>query len=161
MSRRFMIIVTALCLAALTVGTAIAVGQSGDDRAKRDALFAFLSGRNELSENGRRGAGDSDGRGTATVLLAGRKVCFGVTVARISGAAAAHIHRGTSTQSGPIVVDFKLTPIPGIPGAASGCVDAAASLIAQIRRNPNRFYANVHNQDFPGGAVRGQLGRGS
>jgi hypothetical protein len=31
------------------------------------------------------------------------------------------------------------------------------SLIRAILRRPRRFYVNVHTNDFPGGAVRGQL----
>ena len=28
-----------------------------------------------------------------------------------------------------------------------------------INRNPSAFYVNVHNGDFPNGAVRGQLSK--
>jgi len=161
MSRRFTIMTAALCAIGLTFSTAVAIGQSGDDRAKKDGLFTHLSGRNEIGTNGKRGAGDRDGRGSATVLLAGSKVCFGVTVNKIGNVVAGHIHKGRSNQNGPVVVDFKLAPMTGNPGAASGCIDVSASLAGQIRRNPNRFYVNVHTQDFAGGAVRGQLGRHS
>jgi hypothetical protein len=29
----------------------------------------------------------------------------------------------------------------------------------RIRQNPENFYVNVHNADFPDGAVRGQLSK--
>jgi hypothetical protein len=32
-------------------------------------------------------------------------------------------------------------------------------LIKAIRQNPEAYYVNVHNSDFPTGAVRGQLSK--
>jgi hypothetical protein len=38
-------------------------------------------------------------------------------------------------------------------------VSASRELILEILQNPEGFYVNVHNADFPAGAVRGQLSR--
>jgi CHRD domain len=134
-------------------------------RAKRGGrgdrvLFARLKGRSEIGPNGRKGAGDPDGRGGFTALIAGDQVCFGVTVDNIATPTAAHIHRGRRSQNGPIVVTLT-APASGDPGAASGCVRPdPGSVLAEILAHPNRFYANVHTGDFPNGAVRGQLKHG-
>ena len=65
------------------------------------------------------------------------------------------------------MVDFiggDSTIVPVVDGGqvtASGCVAGDAikdpAVLGRIRRNPANFYINVHNADFPGGALRGQL----
>jgi hypothetical protein len=37
-------------------------------------------------------------------------------------------------------------------------VTVTRQLARDIVRNPSDYYVNVHNADFPGGALRGQLG---
>jgi hypothetical protein len=138
------------------------VGQSqggSPQSVQRRVLFAALYGRNELSGDPlRRGAGDPDGRGAASVTIDGTMVCFGLTVTNIAQPVAAHIHRGRRSQNGPVEVTF-VPPTSGDPGASSGCVppDRDPDVAQEILRHPRRFYVNVHTADFPGGAVRGQL----
>jgi hypothetical protein len=120
-------------------------------------LFAVLRGANEISPTtGRRGAGDPDGRGGATITIDGTVICWGITVTNLSQPIAAHIHKGKRNENGPIVVPLS-QPTTGDPGASSGCTMAAADLAQEIQRHPRRYYVNVHTTDFPGGAARGQL----
>ena len=129
-----------------------------DQKAHR-ILFARLNGRNEIGADGRRGAGDPNGRGGFTALIADDEVCFGLTVDDIDAPVAAHIHRGKRRENGPVVVTLA-APSEGDPGASSGCVppDGADTAVLQaIVEHPSRFYANVHTGAFPNGAVRGQL----
>ena len=132
-------------------------GKSGH-KADR-VLFARLNGRNEIGPDGRRGAGDPDGRGGFTALIADDEVCFGLTVDDIDTPAAAHIHRGKRRENGPIEITLS-APSDGDPGASSGCVPpdgGDTAVLQEILNHPNRFYANVHTGAFPNGAVRGQL----
>jgi hypothetical protein len=141
---------------------AIAVGKPGgaNSRAKpnleKRVLFAVLSGRNEVDQNGRRGAGDPNGRGSFTAIVKGNQLCFGITVKKIDQPILAHIHRGRPNQNGPIVVPLT-PPSTGDPGASSGCVTVDPALARAILKHPHRYYANVHTEMFPNGAVRGQL----
>ena len=41
---------------------------------------------------------------------------------------------------------------------ASDCVSADSDTIAAVLANPELFYFNVHNAQFPAGAVQGSLG---
>ncbi len=114
-----------------------------------------LTGANEVP-----GPGDPDGSGTAHLRLnpGTGEVCFELSVANITlPATGAHIHVGSATEAGPVVVP--LTP-PGPTGTSSGCVEADRELILAIIRNPENYYVNVHTLPLYGaGAVRGQLSR--
>jgi hypothetical protein len=165
MRTRTVVPVAAICAAAAALGAGtVASGQptaQGKQGADNRALFAVLTGRNEVDVNGRRGAGDPDGRGSFTAIVDGTQLCFGITVKNLDAPVAAHIHRGRSNQNGPIVVPLTPHPSGGDPGASSGCVTVDAALSRAILKNPHKFYANVHTAAFGGGAVRGQLFRKS
>lgn len=105
------------------------------------------------------GPGDSDGTGTAILRLnpGTEQVCFSLFVEDITlPASAAHIHVAPAGDPGPVVVGLAA---PDANGFASGCVGADRELILAIIQNPANYYVNVHNSDFPPGAVRGQLSR--
>lgn len=105
------------------------------------------------------GPGDPDGSGTAILRLnpGTEQVCFNLFVEDITlPASAAHIHVAPADDSGPVVVGLAA---PNANGLASGCVSASRELILAIIQNPADYYVNVHNSDFPAGAVRGQLSR--
>ena len=127
-------------------------------------LAATLTGEAEAP-----GPGDPDGSGTAALTLnpGTGKVCYEILVEGIGepvepgpGVGSAHIHAGPAGVAGPVVVDLKVTWVSTNGGfASSGCVDADRNLILDILQNPEQYYVNVHNAEFPGGAVRGQLSK--
>ena len=103
------------------------------------------------------GPGDADGTGTASIMVnpGQKRVCFELTVANIATATAAHIHRGDTTVAGPVVVGLDAPA----DGDSSGCKDVTRELALEILKDPAAFYVNVHNADFPNGAIRGQLAK--
>ena len=142
-ARTFVLVtLTAGLLSALAVGVALADG--GAPRA------TTLTGAEEVPP------ADPDGTGSASITLnvGQSSVCWELSVSNIAPAFAAHIHAAPAGVNGPIVVPLS----PPTSGSSSGCTENVdPALIQAIIDRPEQYYVNVHNADFPGGAVRGQL----
>jgi hypothetical protein len=110
-----------------------------------------LTGEKEVPE-----PGDLDGSGKAVVKVYKAQVFFTLTVENIAPATAAHIHLGLRDEAGPDVAT--LAP-PPTEGSSSACIDIPRALSLELREHPSRYYVNVHNVEFPDGAIRGQLHR--
>lgn len=120
-------------------------------------LNAILTGDAEVP-----GPGDADGGGVMNLTLNSgqQEICWELTVNDIMPPSRAHIHRGEAGTNGGVEVFFFDTVIPTpipVPEDLSGCVDVARALIKEIRSSPESFYVNIHNEQFPAGAIRGQL----
>jgi hypothetical protein len=107
---------------------------------------------------GGAGSPDTDGAGHATFNIdtAKNEVCYDLMVEKIQPATMAHIHRGAAGASGPVAVPLTK---PGDDGKAKGCATIGADVVKEILANPGGFYVNVHNAEFPAGAIRGQLAK--
>lgn len=114
-------------------------------------LVATLKGSNEVP------AGDPNGSGSASITLdaASGQVCWTINVANIAPATASHIHQGGAGTAGQVLIGLDTN---GFTGSTTGCVTADTAKVASVLANPGGFYVNVHTADYPGGAVRGQLG---
>jgi hypothetical protein len=156
--RRALSFVLALAALAALVGAGVVHGAQGGR-----TFATTLSGAAEV------GGGDPDGSGTAVVTLnpGTREVCYDISVTGISepvepapGLGSAHIHVGAVGVDGGIVVDFEAEWSPTGSGfTTSDCVTASRTTLVNISMNPAGYYVNVHNADYPGGALRGQLSR--
>jgi hypothetical protein len=113
-------------------------------------LVAVLLGELELGDEG-----DPDGKGSATITIDGGKLCYEVEYHHIAPVTMAHIHAGAAGKAGDPVVALKLDPDENI----KGCTAVAAELAAALLAEPGNFYVNVHTNELPKGAIRGQLGK--
>jgi len=101
-------------------------------------------------------AGAPSGHGTAAISVSGASVCWSfIGLTGIDKPTAAHIHKGAPGTAGPVIVPF------GGAFQPSGCTTTTAAIVKAILAKPGDYYVNVHTAQFPGGAVRGQLGKAS
>lgn len=119
----------------------------------QQSFLANLSGANEVPP------ADPDGTGTALITITGTTITYSITVDNIAVPTAQHIHSGVAGVNGPVVVTLTGTWVGSGDGpwTLNGSVVSDAATVNSIIANPAAFYVNVHNQPFPGGAVRGQL----
>lgn len=120
------------------------------------SMTVTLNGASECNAAGVCNLGDLDGAGTTVFRFRPGFVCYRVRVQNIRlPSVGTHIHRGTRTSAGPIIVQMNA---PDASGVSSGCTATAQTLIDEILATPANFYNNVHTTDFPAGAIRGALG---
>ena len=106
-------------------------------------------------------ATDADGTGSATITLdpAAGTACWDLTAENIDPVTVSHIHEGAEGADGPVVVDLDLD---GFEGSSDGCTEGVeAATLQAIIDSPADYYVNLHNEAFPGGAIRGQLAAGT
>jgi hypothetical protein len=104
------------------------------------------------------GPGDPDGTGTASLRInpGQNQVCYELTAEKIATATAAHIHRAPVGKAGPPVVTLDAPA----SGKSKNCASVTPELAKELIQTPEAFYVNVHNAEFPPGAIRGQLAKG-
>jgi hypothetical protein len=135
-------------------------------------LTADLDGRAEVRTAGNNAiAGDPNGRGEVYVFgIDGdpKTLCYVLNVDKIQlvePGMSAHIHEGGAAANGPVVVNLArpfdgnsadcLTEGEILPNGAPAF--PTGKTVAEILEDPADYYGNVHNPEYPGGAIRGQL----
>lgn len=133
-------ILVAAFAALVLVPSALAVAPAGK------VMHATLKGASEVPK------GAPNGSGTVTVRVTGpRRICWAFKLVGVTTPTAAHIHKGDPGKAGAVVIPLGKTYAP------TGCTAATAAAVTALVKHPRRFYVNVHNARYPGGAVRGQL----
>lgn len=125
-------------------------------RVPATLFTSILTGEAEVDNAGNAGAGDLDGLGIANVRIIPQqeRVCIDALVANTAPLILAHIHNAPAGKNGPVVLDFTDTLNGNV---VRGCVHADEQLLRRIILEPQNYYVNIHSEEFPAGAVRGQL----
>jgi hypothetical protein len=109
-------------------------------------LGATLNGANETP------AADPDGTGTFTAEVDPEKgdFCYTLTSAKIGAPTMAHVHTGAAGTNGAPVVTLD-------PKGSDECIAVEPDVLKPMVATPENYYVNIHNAEFPNGAIRGQL----
>ena len=149
--KRSLVVAGVMALGLTTFGPAIAQPEESIGGRK---IVATLSGAAEVP-----GPADANGAG----LFEGRvnagqgRICYTLTAANIADATVAHIHSGKAGVAGPPVLTLD-TP-DGDDDDSEECQPIDRALAQALIQDTESYYVNVHTDDFPNGAIRGQLSK--
>jgi hypothetical protein len=127
------------------------VGAAQAAQADEKVLTAAMTAAEETPP------GPEGGTGAATITIDEAKdtLCYDVSWSKeVGNPNAGHIHKGKKGLAGPVVVNFQL------PDKPKDCIQVDKGVLKDILADPDGHYVNVHNNMYPGGAVRGQLKAG-
>ena len=149
MRTKLLIIGALAAIAALALPTFVPAAGEGVRK-----LEAALDGGEEVPD---KGDPNASGLALVTVKQAKKKACFNISFDKLdTPPTAGHIHKGKIGVAGDIVVPLFENPA-GVVSPVKGCAKAGKKLLGKIKNNPANFYVNLHNSEYPAGAIRGQL----
>lgn len=105
-------------------------------------------------------------RSSAGAITSGT-VTFDVnyTLAAAEDITGLHIHRGSAVANGSVVISSGISGSSPVAGSTAGNITRTAEVtsasglevLADLIKNPNGFYVNLHTTSQPGGLMRSQL----
>jgi hypothetical protein len=137
--------------------------------AQTFTLTATLTGTGEATQTTNGVNTGAFGSAIVTVDMSARTVTYSVTVFNLpSGVTASHIHAGSTSTAGPVVVNFAPPVNASNDFTFAGTVKDTEFVLRPdqgIRSADDMFqailggnsYVNVHSTVNPGGEIRGQL----
>lgn len=118
----------------------------------RDVFNAQMSPAQEVPPP----ASAATGSGFLSLDPATRRFTARITVSGVA-ATAAHIHEAAAGANGPVI--FPLTETPAGSGVWVSAADATLTEAQVATLRAGGLYFNAHSAAFPGGEIRGQIGR--
>lgn len=126
--------------------------------AATTVLATALRGAAEVPVAGGPATGDAHGTALEFIKVEGDQVSVAVTWHGTGRPTALHLHQGAKGANGDVVVDLTKALRHARHHSATGTVEVDdPALLTALTNDPGAFYANLHTEEFPGGAVRGQL----
>ncbi|MER5176960.1 CHRD domain-containing protein [Streptomyces sp. NPDC002896] len=123
-------------------------------------LRALADGGQEVPTGDPKRVGDPDGHSITFLYPESGRVGYSLAWVNIGAPLAGHIHQGALGRNGDVKIPLFVSAVPKNIFAISGTVSVPdPSVISGIKKNPTGFYSNLHTEEFPDGAVRGQLFR--
>ncbi|MEO8564086.1 MAG: CHRD domain-containing protein [bacterium] len=155
-------VIGAALLATMSMLASTGCGSDGATSPENASYLANLSGSNEIPPRA------SEGSGTARFVLKDGMATYEIAVSNLSGAATlVHILIGGGDVVGLVIARLSLVAPTGV--ISSGALDLRGPItfnnttisgdsLRSLFENGNA-YVNVYTATYPGGEVRGQIGR--
>ena len=131
---------------------AFLLAASGCAATRPVLLCAHLEGAGDSSTD----ALDPVHQGDAVLRLESNAIRFSIVAPGLETVTAAHIHHGSSGTYGPMLWEIH----SGYKGDAirATALEIPPGVISLVAAQPSEYYVKLHTPQFPGGAIRGQLG---
>ncbi len=152
-------------VALAAVGVAVACSSDKVTGPTAVKYNASLASSNERNADGTPKTIASSATGTAQLSLLGDTLSYVITVSGLSGpAVAAHIHVGSASQNGAVIVPFTITSgvSTGTLATSSVVITTLTAITADSLRtllSNGNAYVNVHTAANPAGEMRGQVAK--
>ncbi|MER6910635.1 CHRD domain-containing protein [Streptomyces sp. NPDC000594] len=128
------------------------------DVLRPGSLTALSNGEQEVPKTDTSKVNDPDGQALTTLAPKGTGVGYSLAWVNIQSPSLGHIHRGVFGKNGDVVFNLFNRPVPTGVFAVSGKLNGqSAAAVKRVRAYPAEYYSNIHNLEYPDGAVRGQL----
>lgn len=147
-------IVLAMLAAAVAV-MGVAGSASADTRATGSSFLLY-------GDQVVPGPADPDGHGDGNVRDFNQRTglfCYGVThITAVSEPfTAGYIRQAPPGETGPVVATLFEEPRTSFDLENGACLTADVHTVKRMDKHPEEFYMELHNGEYPKGAIRGQL----
>ena len=143
----------------------LSVAACGDDKPTAPTSVTFVAQMSGTKE--RPNANGSPATGVATYVLKGNTITYTLTASGLTApASASHLHIGGPDVAGPVLVPY-VTANVSTGQITSGSIDLSGQITngsvsisgdsLRALLNNGNAYSNIHNANYPGGEIRGQL----